>query len=177
MTLRSDLRVATRRSSVLSVALAVAMTVGLTACGEAENADHAEMTQGHALYEANCGTCHGEEGLGDGQLAASLPIQPPSLLEHLGHHPQDQLIRIIRTGVPPAMPPAPLTEDEVRLVIEHAWTLVPDSLLDGLREMQRMAEMGMDMGMGMGPDSSGSMSSMAHDSSEAAMPMDTARHH
>ena len=53
------------------------------------------------------------------------------------------------SGVPPAMPPAPLSEDEVRLVIDYAWTLVPDSLIEGLREMQRMAEMGMGMGMDM----------------------------
>ena len=58
-------------------------------------------------------------------------------------------------------------------MIDHAWTLVPDSLVAGLREMQRMAEMGMDMGMA--ADSSGTMSSMGGDSSSHVMPMDSTR--
>ena len=112
----------------------------LAACGGQPPA-----TEGQALFEENCLPCHGEGGLGDGPLAAGLPVEPPSLLDHLGHHPMDQLVALVRTGVPPAMPPAPLTEAEVRLVIDYAWTLVPDSLVEGLREMQRMAEMGMTM--------------------------------
>jgi mono/diheme cytochrome c family protein len=122
---------------------------GCGSSGGSGDAEVAEVSQGQALFEANCAECHGERALGNGPTAASLPIPPPSLMEHLGHHPQDQLVRIIQTGVPPAMPPAPLSEDEVRLVIDYAWTLVPDSLIEGLREMQRMAEMGMGMGMDM----------------------------
>lgn len=168
--------VSRRRGPALGVAAFLAL--GLVACGGTEDGEPVAVTEGQALYEANCSTCHGARGLGDGELAASLPIPPPSLLEHLGHHAEEQLIRIIRSGVPPAMPPAPLTDDEVRLVVEHAWTLVPDSLLEGLREMQRMAEMGMDMGMmGMGMDSAAPMPSMAGDSADSAMPMDTSRHH
>ncbi len=115
----------------------------LGGCGGTEGV----VSEGEYLYQANCLPCHGALGLGDGPMAAGLPVAPPSLLEHLGHHPMEQLVSIIRTGVPPAMPPAPLTEEETRLVIDYAWTLVPDSLVDGLREMQRMAEMGMEMGM------------------------------
>ena len=117
-------------------------------CPEVEDRS-VEAGSGRALYEASCAECHGAQALGDGPMAANLPVPPPSLMEHLGHHPMDQLVRIIRTGVPPAMPPAPLDEDEVRLVIDYAWTLVPDSMVAGLREMQRMAEMGMDMGVPM----------------------------
>ena len=57
------------------------------------------------------------------------------------------------------MPPAPLTDDQVLQVIDYAWTLVPDSMVAGLREMQRMAEMGMEMDM----DSAGGMPEMDHD--------------
>ena len=105
-------------------------------------------------------------------MAASLPVRPPSVLEHLGHHPADQLRRIILTGVPPAMPPAPLTEAQIRLVVDYAWTLVPDSLVEGLREMQRMAEMGMPMNVG--TDSSTSMAGVM-DHSGHTMPPDTMR--
>lgn len=146
--------------------LLVAIVAALAGCGGSANEgapDLSEMSEGQALYVMNCAMCHGEAGLGDGSMAAGLPVEPPSLMDHLGHHPEEQLIRIVRTGVPPAMPPAALSEDEVRLVIDYAWTLVPDSLIDGLREMQRMAEMGMDMG-GMGGDSTGHV-----------MPRDTTR--
>jgi hypothetical protein len=93
-------------------------------------------------------------------------------MEHLGHHPGDQLRRIILAGVPPAMPPAPLTAPQVHLVVDYAWTLVPDSLVEGLREMQRMAEMGMPMNMG--ADSSTWMPG-AMDHSGHTMPPDTMR--
>jgi mono/diheme cytochrome c family protein len=99
-----------------------------------------EVAAGRALFEANCLMCHGEAGLGDGPMASSLPIRPPSLLDHLTHHTQAQLVQIIRAGLPPAMPPAPLTEDEVRLVIDHVWTLVPDSARAALRAIQAQTE-------------------------------------
>jgi hypothetical protein len=60
-------------------------------------------------------------------MAANLPIQPPNILEHLGHHTEDQLIRLIQAGIPPAMPPAPITAEEIRQVIEYAWTLLPEA--------------------------------------------------
>lgn len=158
------------------------LVAGLTACGGGANEgapDLSEMSEGQALYVVNCAMCHGEAGLGEGSMAASLPVEPPSLMDHLGHHPEEQLIRIVRTGVPPAMPPAALSEAEVRLVIDYAWTLVPDSLVEGLREMQRMAEMGMDMeGMdmdGMDMGSPGAMTPMGSDSTGHVMPRDTTR--
>lgn len=126
-----------------AAAAALALLVW-TACGGGDRAGRAD-DEGRALYEVHCATCHGDRGLGDGPMAASLPVRPPGLVEHLGHHPAAQLRRIILTGVPPAMPPAPLTEEQVRLVVDYAWTLVPDSLVERLREMQRMAEMGMPM--------------------------------
>jgi len=157
--------------ALMAATLATAAALVSSACGSGHDAPIAEAGSGQALFEANCAECHGERALGDGPTAGTLPVQPPSLLEHLGHHPQAQLVDLIRSGVPPAMPPAPLTEEEVLLVIDYAWTLVPDSMVDGLREMQRMAEMGMDMsGMQMqsGPemsmDSTGDPPAMPHDS-------------
>jgi mono/diheme cytochrome c family protein len=158
---------------LVAATLATAALV-LSACGSGRDAPVAEAGSGQALFEANCAECHGERALGDGPMAGTLPVQPPSLLEHLGHHPQAQLVDLIRSGVPPAMPPAPLTEEEVLLVIEHAWTLVPDSMVDELREMQRMAEMGMDMsGMQLQGGPEMSMDPMGDPS---AMPNDSAGH-
>ena len=117
-----------------------------------------ELAAGKALFEANCMECHGAGALGDGPLAASLPVDPPSILEHLGHHSENQLVQLIRSGVPPGMPPAPLSEDEVRQVIAYAWSLVPEADRAGLRAMQehmaQMEEMGISMpmpGMEMSP--------------------------
>jgi mono/diheme cytochrome c family protein len=99
-----------------------------------------EIAAGRDLYEANCAMCHGEGARGDGPMAASLPVQPPSILEHLGHHTGAQLLGLIRNGVPPAMPPAPLSEEEVQLVVDYVWTLVPESEAAALRAMRDQME-------------------------------------
>jgi mono/diheme cytochrome c family protein len=102
--------------------------------------DDTDVAAGEALYRANCLECHGERALGDGPLAASLPVKPPSLLEHLGHHTADQLVQLIRAGIPPAMPPPALTEDEIRIVVDYVWTLVPESQVEALRAMRDSME-------------------------------------
>jgi mono/diheme cytochrome c family protein len=100
-----------------------------------------DVSAGQALLEGNCVECHGERALGDGPMAGSLPVVPPSLLEHLAHHTRAQLVGLIRSGVPPAMPPAALTDDEVGQVIDYVWTLVPESEVAALRAMQEQMEM------------------------------------
>jgi len=99
-----------------------------------------EIAAGRDLYVANCAMCHGEGARGDGTMAASLPVPPPSILEHLGHHTGAQLLGLIRNGVPPAMPPAALTEQEVQMVIDYVWTLVPESEAAALRAMRDQME-------------------------------------
>lgn len=168
----------TMRRNAAAALVALSLSVG--ACG-GEAGPPAAVSEGQALYQENCAMCHGDRALGDGPMAENLPIEPPSLLLHLGHHPEDQLVQLIRSGVPPAMPPAPLSDDQVKLVIEYAWTLVPDSMVAGLREMQRQAEMGMPMDMDMPgmdmdgmqspADSSTGMQGMDH--GDHAMPPDT----
>ncbi len=44
-------------------------------------ADHEAAEAGALLYEANCATCHGVEGGGDGPAAAGLDPQPASLAD------------------------------------------------------------------------------------------------
>ena len=134
-------------------ALAGASLTFLIACGPS---DAGEVPEGQALFEANCMSCHGETALGDGPMASALPVQPPSLLEHLGHHTQAQLVQLIATGVPPAMPPAPLTAEQIQTVVDYVWTLVPAGEVAALREMQaQTAALGGMPGMGRMPGAGG----------------------
>lgn len=118
-----------------------AMGVGLyAALACASDSGDPEVAAGLALYEAHCLQCHGEDARGGGPLAASLPVQPPSILEHLTHHTTAQLLGLIGGGVPPAMPPQPLSEDEIRLVVDYVWTLVPEPERAVLRALQQETE-------------------------------------
>jgi mono/diheme cytochrome c family protein len=123
-------------------ATVVAAVVLVQGCG-AGTGDHGHdpMSEARALYEANCLECHGADARGGGPLARALPVEPPSLLDHLGHHTMAQLIQLIRGGVPPAMPPTALGEDQIRQVIDYVWTLVPESEVAALRAMQQHMEM------------------------------------
>jgi len=115
-----------------TLALTATLPLALVACG----GSGADVSAGQALFEANCATCHGTGGLGDGPMAANLPIQPPSILEHLGHHTEDQLIRLVQAGIPPAMPPSPRTAEELRLIIDYVWTLLPEERRAAMRALQ-----------------------------------------
>jgi len=105
------------------------------------------MSEGQALFLTHCMACHGEGAQGDGPIASTLPVQPANLLEHLSHHTRTQLNQLIRTGIPPAMPPIALGEAEVQLIIDHVWTLVPESEVAALRAMQQEVESGAMPGM------------------------------
>ncbi len=117
--------------------LAIAV-LGVSACGGDDVPP--EIAAGRDLYATHCAMCHGDDARGGGPMAASLPVPPPNILEHLGHHTGSQLLGLIRNGVPPAMPPAPLSEDEVRLVVDYVWTLVPESEAAALRAMRDQME-------------------------------------
>lgn len=147
----------------------------LAGCAGADEVD--PVAQGQALYETNCAMCHGEGALGDGPIASGLPVPPPGLFEHLGHHTRAHLIQLIATGIPPAMPPTALADDEIALVVDYLWTLVPEDQVAELRAMQEQMELmgdsamemmeGMDMGDGMDMDSIPGM-----DIEEHTMPME-----
>jgi mono/diheme cytochrome c family protein len=120
-----------RRAAILGMTL-------LGACGGEDLTP--ELAEGRSLYESTCSMCHGERALGDGPMAANLPVAPPSLLLHLGHHTGPQLAGLIKSGVPPAMPPAPLDDREIQLVIDYVWSLVPEAEAASLRAMRDQME-------------------------------------
>lgn len=136
------------------------------------------VAEGRALYEANCLMCHGPGAEGDGRMAASLPVRPPRLMDHLGHHTEAQLIQLIQNGVPPAMPRSGLSEGEIRLIVDYVWTLVPESEVAALREMQHHMEMMGDSATGSMPGMSGMQgmdhSTMDHSTMDHSMMSDSA---
>ena len=149
-----------RGGTCASAALAVAMGLFALGCGPPEDPD---LVAGRLLYEENCSSCHGDQALGDGPMAASLPVQPASLVEHLGHHTMAELTRLITSGIPPGMPPAPVDPEEIRLIVNYVWTLVPEDRVEALREMQRQMEM-MGTGAGAMPGMQGDIPGMQLDS-------------
>jgi mono/diheme cytochrome c family protein len=78
------------------------------------------LAQGRTLYTANCQSCHGVGGKGDGPQAASLNPPPLDLTQHVGFHSDAELNRFISQGVRgTAMPPF-----AGRLSQEEIWHLV-----------------------------------------------------
>jgi len=163
------------------------LVVGLVAClaaGCASESETVEMVGGQAIFEATCANCHGSDGHGDGPMASSLPTEPADLIEHLAHHTRAQLVQLVRGGVPPAMPPQPLTEEQVLEVVDYIWTLVPADQVEAMREMQAAVERGEMPSMSMpGTGSMGGMEGMDHSNmpgmgadSTGSMPMDHSQH-
>jgi mono/diheme cytochrome c family protein len=97
------------------------------------------LSAGKALFESNCMSCHGAGALGDGPAAAALAVRPANILEHFGDHTYEDLVSMVAKGIPPAMPPAPISTDEIRLVLNYAWTMVPDSARGRIRALQELA--------------------------------------
>jgi len=163
------LSTAPRARPVARLGVAAGSVLLLAACGLGEDPAVAE---GRALYEANCQICHGEGGLGDGPMSANLPLQPVSLVEHVGHHSSIEMYRLITGGIPPAMPPHTLSETQVANIVAYIWTMVPEDRVAELREMQRqmeeMSQGGGAMG-GMQMDHS-NMPGMQSDSGGGSMP-------
>src|SRR2546425_6529714 len=60
------------------------------------------VREGEGIYAAQCASCHGPTGGGDGPLAQSLSVRPPALadLAVLGRFTDQELTRLILRGRP-----------------------------------------------------------------------------
>lgn len=59
----------------------------------------ASVERGAALFGANCASCHGAEGRGDGPLAETLPAPPANFSVHVPFHPDGVLYAWISEGI------------------------------------------------------------------------------
>jgi len=51
------------------------------------------------LFATNCTQCHGDTGLGDGELAGTLPAPPANFRVHVPFHPDGVLFTWISDGI------------------------------------------------------------------------------
>ncbi len=83
------------------------------------------LEAGRAVYEQRCQTCHGASGRGDGPAAADLDPPPADLGVHVPLHPEHDLFRFVRDGIPgTAMAPLGdrLSEEEIWHVVNYVKT-------------------------------------------------------
>ena len=61
--------------------------------------DDESVSAGREIYEAECASCHGPAGRGDGPLAATLDPPPLDLVIHVPLHPDDALFGFVFNGI------------------------------------------------------------------------------
>lgn len=93
-------------------------------------AEIAEIVAGRALYGANCASCHGDAGLGDGPASAGLDPPPANFSLHMGpgQHTDEQIAAIIRDGLEGSAMPAwggQLSEAEIGQLVAYLRTFAP----------------------------------------------------
>ena len=89
---------------VLGLIVAVVLLTGLHVEPGRTLANPVALTEesverGSALFAANCISCHGETGAGDGPLADSLPAPPANFTVHVPFHPDGVLFAWISDGI------------------------------------------------------------------------------
>jgi Tol biopolymer transport system component len=82
---------------------------------------------GQALYQANCASCHGVAGRGDGAAAAGLNPRPADLAQHMrpGYHTDAEVFQWIKNGYPGTAMPAwgsQLTDAQIASLVTYLRT-------------------------------------------------------
>ena len=84
------------------------------------------LETGAASYVQICQACHGETGRGDGPAGVALDPPPADLVVHVPLHPEADLFRFIRDGIPgTGMAPlgGQLSEEQIWHVVNYIRTL------------------------------------------------------
>lgn len=93
-----------------------------------DGASGKNVALGREIYQANCVSCHGREGVGEAkQLGSQVESLAPALDEtmHAWHHTDDNLFQTIKQGTGGRMPGwgEALEDDEIRAVIGYMKSL------------------------------------------------------
>jgi mono/diheme cytochrome c family protein len=77
-----------------------------------------DLSQGEAIYQSMCASCHGIDGKGDGEAAGALATQPPDFTdqEYMVSNSAAEFFEVIQKGIDPAMPGYDST-----LSVEEIW--------------------------------------------------------
>jgi mono/diheme cytochrome c family protein len=91
------------------------------------------IQDGQQLYAANCATCHGDTGRGDGPAATGLNPRPANLTQHMGpgKHTDGQIYLWIKNGFPNSAMPAwsqRLSEEQIWQLVSYLRTFGPTNL-------------------------------------------------
>ncbi|MGI9077923.1 MAG: FTR1 family protein [Gemmatimonadaceae bacterium] len=80
------------------------------------------VSNGREIYQANCASCHGERGLGDGALAAGMTPLPPAIgqASEMEDATPALLYRVISVGIPGT----PMPAWAARFSAEDRWDVV-----------------------------------------------------
>ena len=135
------------RSIVIGLPLALFLVAVLGACRVPplpEGVTRTEVAQGKYLYSANCASCHGRNGEGQDWRTpvpeGILPAPPHNSEGHTWHHPEQQLLQIIREGgqTEGSLMPAykdRLTDEQIEAILAYIKTMW------GPEEQARQAEL------------------------------------
>ena len=121
--------------AVISSAIFFSFTSTISLAGTDEEPDYTSqqawedgMQSGAGNFMANCVTCHGPEGKGDGVLADSLDTKPSDLSNEsiISTRSDEYLIKVIENGgvsvgLSESMPPwgTTFSDEEIRNVVQH----------------------------------------------------------
>ncbi len=128
---------------VFLLGLAIVTQVDVVAQGSSPSTlppEPPSARRGRIIYQANCATCHGDQGLGEGPSAAGLEVPPVQFADAAVARQASlvQWFQVAKDGrMEHMMPPwgSRLSEQEIWDVVTYAWTL---HLEEG--ELERGAE-------------------------------------
>jgi len=103
--------------------------------------DPAFLAAGRRLYAANCASCHGAGGAGDGPRGLGLTPRPTNLVEHMvaGKHTDEQTFLTISAGRPGTAMPAwgdKLSPDEIWQLAAYIRTFARPSATPAQSELR-----------------------------------------
>jgi mono/diheme cytochrome c family protein len=133
-----------KKSIIVLLAVISMLVMLLAACGGGSSADkpedkvpdqYANQTNplngkadaadaGKAVYQANCASCHGDKGLGDGPAGANLIPKPADLTEPAKNDTDGQFLWHVSEGAAAGAPGSAMPAWKGVLTVDQIWQVV-----------------------------------------------------